>query len=345
MEQINGYADNPAEGQGMTAQRAGGTEYADRNTIQNTESNTAINTSQNTASNETSIFKPVDILPQHVLNALFSADEKVCFRVFSDGPGRSGQRKGQSTTMGATANASNNTSTNASTNASTNVSTNQVINNPNLAPPPFKGAKLEKEAGRYSQIEETLKKHNEQNRGIFFVVNYGGQDDASITRVNAQFVEMDDKTFAEQERLINAFPLPPSMVIRTKKSYHTYWFMKNAAKSTGRRRRKKQSDADGLMDGMMGNVVGNMAGNMASIMAGNMMENMLTSNAGTPPDAGPIMDNSVAATVATNPNSADVRLFRPIQKALVKHFGGDPMCVNESRVMRLPGFTTARESR
>ena len=35
---------------------------------------------------------------------------------------------------------------------------------------------------------------------------------------------------------------------------------------------------------------------------------------------------------------AKVAQFRPIQKALVQYFGGDPACVNESRVMRLPGF-------
>lgn len=35
---------------------------------------------------------------------------------------------------------------------------------------------------------------------------------------------------------------------------------------------------------------------------------------------------------------AEVSRFRPIQKALAEYFGGDPMCVNESRVMRVPGF-------
>ena len=120
----------------------------------------------------------------------------------------------------------------------------------------FTGAKMSVEAGKF------LKEHNQKNHGIFFVVNSGGQTDDSITRINAQFVEMDDKSFAEQQALINAFPLPPSMVIRTRKSLHTYWFVKEAK----------------------------------------------------------------------------VSLFRPIQKALVQHFGGDPACVNESRVMRLPGF-------
>lgn len=126
----------------------------------------------------------------------------------------------------------------------------------------FTGAKMSVEAGKFFAVESTLKEHNKKNHGIFFVVNSGGQTDDSITRINAQFVEMDDKTFEEQQTLIDAFPLPPSMVIRTRKSLHTYWFVKDAK----------------------------------------------------------------------------VAKFRPIQKALVKHFGGDPACVNESRVMRLPGF-------
>ncbi len=127
----------------------------------------------------------------------------------------------------------------------------------------FQGAKLSCQCGKYKSIEEKLKKHNAMNRGIFFVVNYGGDDDKSITRINAQFVEMDDGTFEEQMAKIEAFPLPPSMIIRTRKSYHVYWFMEKGAK---------------------------------------------------------------------------VERFRAIQTQLVKHFEGDPMCVNESRVMRLPGF-------
>lgn len=127
----------------------------------------------------------------------------------------------------------------------------------------FKGAKLECECGKYMTIEKTLKEHNSLDRGIFFVVNFGGHDDDSITRINAQFVEMDNDSFEEQLRKIDAFPLAPSMIMKTQKSYHVYWFM-DAAAEVGR--------------------------------------------------------------------------FRTIQTQLVKHFDGDPMCVNESRVMRLPGF-------
>ena len=126
----------------------------------------------------------------------------------------------------------------------------------------FTGQKFSVECGKYQSIEKVLSQHNSMNRGIFFVVNSGGHDDDSITRINAQFVECDDLSFDEQQQQIDAFALPPSMIIKTKKSLHTYWFMKDAK----------------------------------------------------------------------------VAEFRGVQKQLVKQFSGDPTCVNESRVMRLPGF-------
>jgi putative DNA primase/helicase len=45
---------------------------------------------------------------------------------------------------------------------------------------------------------ESLMTHNKHGRGIFNVVNQGGHDDASITRITAHFVEMDDVSFEEQ---------------------------------------------------------------------------------------------------------------------------------------------------
>lgn len=131
----------------------------------------------------------------------------------------------------------------------------------------FQGTKLSVEAAKFTAIEENLRNHNAQNRGIFYVVNFGGQDDGSITRINAQFVEMDDLSFEEQQKQIDTFALPPSMVIKTRKSLHTYWFMQDAK----------------------------------------------------------------------------VERFRGIQKQLIKHFHGDPMCINESRVLRLPGFNHCKE--
>lgn len=132
---------------------------------------------------------------------------------------------------------------------------------------PFTGQKYSGEAAKFTDCIETLKEHNKHNRGIFYVVNYGSHNDADITRINAQFVEMDEGTFEEQQAKIDAFGLPPSMVIKTRKSLHTYWFV----------------------------------------------------------------------------TDAKVEKFRGIQKGLVKHFGGDPICVNESRVMRLPGFMHCKQ--
>ena len=126
----------------------------------------------------------------------------------------------------------------------------------------FKGAKLECATGKIAGMLETLQKHNQKNRGIFFVVNYGGHEDTDITRVNAQFVECDNLNFDEQFSAIEAFPLPPSLIVKTQKSLHTYWLMKDA----------KISD------------------------------------------------------------------FRRVQKRMIAQFSGDRACVNESRVLRIPGF-------
>ncbi len=131
----------------------------------------------------------------------------------------------------------------------------------------FPGEKYTVECAKLHTLEKTLRNHNALNRGVFYTVNFGGQTDQEITRINAQFVEMDHASFEEQQKRIDAFPLPPSMIIKTRKSLHTYWFIR---------------------DGEVGR-------------------------------------------------------FREIQKQLVKHFDGDPMCVNESRVMRLPGFNHCKQ--
>lgn len=126
----------------------------------------------------------------------------------------------------------------------------------------FKGAKLETTLSGIPALMDTLKKHNEKNRGIYFVVNSGGHEDGEITRINAQFMECDELSMEEQLKQIEAFPLEPSLIVKTRKSLHTYWLIKGG----------------------------------------------------------------------------DVAAFRRVQKRLAAHFHGDRTCVNESRVLRLPGF-------
>jgi len=117
----------------------------------------------------------------------------------------------------------------------------------------------------YQSIVPTLNELNDKGYGIFYVVNGGGQNDKEVKAAGkalAQFMEIDDLPMEEQIELINKSPIPPSMVVRTKKSLHTYWL---------------------LIDGNIDN-------------------------------------------------------FREIQSRLISFFGSDPSIINESRVMRLPGF-------
>lgn len=95
-------------------------------------------------------------------------------------------------------------------------------------PKVFNGAKYTVKAKDFSTIKEALKKHNDAGRAISLVINTGGNTDAEITRINAQFMECDDLPMEEQEKAIKAFPLRPSMIIKTRKSLHTYWFVKDA---------------------------------------------------------------------------------------------------------------------
>ena len=94
--------------------------------------------------------------------------------------------------------------------------------------PEYKGNKYTEKLKNIDVLLPTLKQHNEKHRGIFFVVNSGGHTDEEITRVNAQFVEMDTGSFEEQQEKINAFALPPSIIVKTRKSLHCYWLMKDA---------------------------------------------------------------------------------------------------------------------
>ena len=126
----------------------------------------------------------------------------------------------------------------------------------------FKGAKLECEAGKINTITDKLNQHNVQNRGIYFVVNYGGHNDGEISRINAVFVENDSLSIEEQLERLEGFALPPSLMVRTAKSVHAYWLVKDV----------------------------------------------------------------------------QVKDFRRLQKKLIAQFDGDSSCVNESRVLRLPGF-------
>lgn len=131
----------------------------------------------------------------------------------------------------------------------------------------FKGKNLSFNMKDFPSKSKILMAHNEANRGIFFVVNSGGNSDRKINKINAQFFECDTLSLEEQMENISKFPLEPSIIVQTKKSLHVYFLIKNGK----------------------------------------------------------------------------VEKFRDIQKKLAKHFKGDGSCINESRVMRVPGFYHCKE--
>ncbi|MBC3899419.1 hypothetical protein GH811_07300 [Acetobacterium malicum] len=81
-------------------------------------------------------------------------------------------------------------------------------------------------------LAELARVNQSERRGVFFVVNGGGHKDAEITRVTAHFVEADALPLATQWDNLMTFPLPPSIVVRTRKSLHGYWLMKASDQST-----------------------------------------------------------------------------------------------------------------
>jgi hypothetical protein len=64
-----------------------------------------------------------------------------------------------------------------------------------------------------------------KTRGMYFVVNSGGDKDADISRFNSFFVENDELTLAEQHAALDACSLQPSIRIETKRSVHAYWLV------------------------------------------------------------------------------------------------------------------------
>lgn len=94
----------------------------------------------------------------------------------------------------------------------------------------IKEVTLSCECGKYMSIEPDLKKYNAMNRGIYFMVNPSETDNRSITRINAQFVEIDNDSYVKQKEKIFAFPTSPSMIIKTQKSYNIYWLVDSNAK-------------------------------------------------------------------------------------------------------------------
>ena len=72
-------------------------------------------------------------------------------------------------------------------------------------------------------LDPELHRVNAAGNGIFFVVNGGGNRDTDVTTVRALFTDDDNHSFEDQLQRLNEFPLAPSIIVKTRKSFHPYW--------------------------------------------------------------------------------------------------------------------------
>ncbi len=81
---------------------------------------------------------------------------------------------------------------------------------------------------KFSSVFMDMKKYNEMGCCISFIPNGHGHNDKDVIAsgvCKAHFIDIDDYPIELQIKLVNAFPLKPSIVIKTKKSLHVYWLI------------------------------------------------------------------------------------------------------------------------
>lgn len=64
------------------------------------------------------------------------------------------------------------------------------------------------------------------NHGVHLAVN-GAHKDNEVKKVYAQFFEIDDKPMEDQWEIIKKLKISPSMIVKTRKSYHVYFLIKD----------------------------------------------------------------------------------------------------------------------
>lgn len=67
---------------------------------------------------------------------------------------------------------------------------------------------------------------NENNHGVHLSIN-GGHQDKEVTKVVAQFFEIDTMSMKDQVALVRKLEIRPSIVVKTRKSLHVYYLIKD----------------------------------------------------------------------------------------------------------------------
>ena len=86
----------------------------------------------------------------------------------------------------------------------------------------FTHVRKNKEPAVYEDGLAKLSELNREGRGVYFVVNPGGEHDATISEARSVFWECDDKSKAEQIEQARTSGLPLGAMIETNKSVHCY---------------------------------------------------------------------------------------------------------------------------
>lgn len=96
--------------------------------------------------------------------------------------------------------------------------------------------------GKFSEVEEKLRKLNTEGRDIYFTVNGGGTKKEQINQINAVFVDFDcgrdaDKNYLalsevekfKKEKLDSLldFAITPSIIVETRNGLHAYWLLED----------------------------------------------------------------------------------------------------------------------
>ena len=86
----------------------------------------------------------------------------------------------------------------------------------------FTHVRKNKEPAVYEDGLAKLLELNQEGRGVYFVVNPGGENDAAISAARSVFWECDDKSKSEQIEQARTSGLPLGAMIETNKSVHCY---------------------------------------------------------------------------------------------------------------------------
>lgn len=83
----------------------------------------------------------------------------------------------------------------------------------------------------------TIERAKESGYGVFFTPNGIGEIknpkgtllrwDGNVTNLNACFADFDKFSKEEQMKTIRSMPIQPSIIVESKRGYHTYWLLEN----------------------------------------------------------------------------------------------------------------------